>query len=233
MGWFNGLLILMFLPAWLSRRRERPRHQLRVGRGSPGPGRPPGRRRGPPGPRGWLPHRPCSSPRRSTTGSGTSPSTGSTSCRNSSSKDGRTSSSATSSPSRAGTSPDDVVNYYVRMLSNPDALRGRVPHRHRVRRLRCRRGPGHQTARRRAGHRRPCRRHHRPDAPRARNHDVAGRTQLVGPRPPPSSPPAIRAPRSAVDTGHHAAPDPHRPSAGGRADVEAEPVGAGAGTMSQ
>lgn len=24
MGWFNGLLILMFLPAWLSRRRERP-----------------------------------------------------------------------------------------------------------------------------------------------------------------------------------------------------------------
>ena len=31
-----------------------------------------------PGPRGRLPHRPCSSPGRSTTGSGTSPSTGST-----------------------------------------------------------------------------------------------------------------------------------------------------------
>jgi pimeloyl-ACP methyl ester carboxylesterase len=31
-----------------------------------------------PGPRGWFPHRPCSSPSRSTTGFGTSPSTGST-----------------------------------------------------------------------------------------------------------------------------------------------------------
>ena len=53
-----------------------------------------------PGPPVAIPRRPCSSPSRSTTGSGTSPSTGSTRCPNSSSGDGRTSSSATSSPSR-------------------------------------------------------------------------------------------------------------------------------------
>ena len=77
-----------------------------------------------PGPPAWLPRRPCSSPRRSTTGSGTSRSTGSRSCPSSSSRDGRTSSSATSSPSRAAKLPDDVVDYYVRVLSDPDALRG-------------------------------------------------------------------------------------------------------------
>jgi pimeloyl-ACP methyl ester carboxylesterase len=56
-----------------------------------------------PGPPPPLPHRHCSSPDRSTTGSGTSPSTASTSCPNSSSADVKTSSSAMSSPSRAGT----------------------------------------------------------------------------------------------------------------------------------
>ena len=58
---------------------------------------------GPPG-RGALAAR-CSSPRRSTTGCGTSRSTGSRSSPSSSSRDARTSSSATSSPSRAGRLP--------------------------------------------------------------------------------------------------------------------------------
>ena len=88
-------------------RRGRPRHrihdQLRAGRGSPATGSTAWPSPRSPGPRWRIPRRPCSSPSRSTTGSGTSPSTGSTRCPNSSSGDGRTSSSATSSPSRLGT----------------------------------------------------------------------------------------------------------------------------------
>ena len=42
---------------------------------------------------------------------------------------------------------------------------------------------GHQTARRRAGHRRPCRRHPRSDAPRARNHEDLGERNWWPPPP--------------------------------------------------
>ena len=109
-------------------RRGRPRHrvrdQLRAGRGPPGPGRPRGPRRDPRTPgAGRLTAR-CSSPARSTTGSGTSRSTGSRDCPSSSSRDARTSTSATSSPSRAARCPTSSSTTTSVSSPTPTSLRG-------------------------------------------------------------------------------------------------------------
>ena len=77
-------------PVRRRRPRHRLRHRLRARRRPPGPGRPRRPRRDPRAPRVDAARRRCSSPRRSTTGSGTSPSTGSRRCPSSSSRDART-----------------------------------------------------------------------------------------------------------------------------------------------
>jgi pimeloyl-ACP methyl ester carboxylesterase len=76
-----------------------------------------------PGPRGRLPHRPCSSRSRSTR-SGTSPSTGSTRCPNSSSGDRKTYFGYEFAIQAGKKVPREVVRYYVRLVSNPKSLRG-------------------------------------------------------------------------------------------------------------
>ena len=101
----------------------------------------------------------------------------------------------------------------------PHHHRRRDPHRDRVHRLRRRRGPGHQAARRRSRHRGARRRHHRPDAPGARDDEAPRRAQLVGAGSAAPVPPALRAPRSTLGGPRHRADRgirPHRRRAGTR-----------------